>query len=101
MNRRQLKPLLALNFILLGVLTFVSMPGASAQPDRARSRGQYTMVNAKIQGISESGLYVVDSANQELLVLRWDNSRKTIKGIGYRDLVADALRASSTTPTGR
>jgi hypothetical protein len=103
MNRRQLKPLLALNFLLLGVLALVSIPGgrAGAQNDRPRSRGEYTMVNAKAQGISESCLYVVDSINQELLVLRWDRSRQQIKGIGYRDLVADALRASGATPTGR
>lgn len=100
MHRRSLKPLLALNFVLLGVLTLISMPGASAQADRTRSRGQYTMVNAKAQGISESCLYVVDSTNQELLVVRWDRSRKQIKGIGFRDLAADALRTTSQ-PTGR
>jgi len=100
--RRPLRSLLALNLLLLGVLALVSLHGiAGAQSERPRSRGQYTMVNAKAQGISESCLYVVDSANQELLVVRWDRSRQQIKGIGYRDLVADSLRASSATPTGR
>lgn len=103
MHRRPLKSLLTLNLVLLGILTLVSLPvgGAAAQSERARSRGQYIMVNARIQGISESGIYVVDSANQELLVLRWDNSRRVLRGIGYRDLNADAHRASGATPVGR
>jgi hypothetical protein len=96
MDRRQFRSLLTLNIVLLGVLALVSIPSADARQARGRSRGQYTMVSAKAQGISESAIYVVDSSNQELLVVRWDRSRKQVKGIGFRDLAADALRATTT-----
>jgi len=95
--RRPITGLIALNGILLAVLAAVSFgpgaPDASAEQARSRPRGYYTMVSAKAQGIPESAIIVVDSTNQQLVATRWDRSRRTLSGLGFRDLTADAARA--------
>ena len=48
------------------------------------------MINGTIQGGNSDAIYVVDSANQEMIVLRWNDGRTTLEGIGYRNLNADA-----------
>lgn len=89
--RRSLRPLILLNAALLAGLSVVSLaPSADAQNRRARAKGQYTMVDAKFLGSVEAAVVIHDSANQELLALRWDRSRKSLTPIGLRDLAADA-----------
>jgi hypothetical protein len=34
-------------------------------------------------------IYVLDSANREMVGLRWNDGTKQLEGIGYRDLVED------------
>lgn len=94
MKRRSYGGLLALNAVLLAALGFVAFaPGAAGQSSASRRpRGEYTMVGGLVQGFSESAIYVIDSTNQELIALRWDRSAKSLKGIGFRDLAADARR---------
>lgn len=96
-TRRPVTGLIALNGILLAVLAAVSFgpgaPDASAEQARSRPRGYYTMVSAKAQGIPESAVIIVDSTNQQLVATRWDRSRRTLSGLGFRDLTADATRA--------
>lgn len=90
-RRRVSKGLVALNAALvlgLGVATLVPTASASRQPGRAR--GAYTMVNGAIQGGNSDAIYVVDSANQEMIVLRWNDGRNTLEGVGYRNLMTDA-----------
>jgi hypothetical protein len=85
--------LVALNVAALATLAFVTWsPGAEAQRVN-RPRGDYTMVPAHIQGMPEAAMFIVDSSNQEMLVLRYDRSAKTIKFIGFRDLAADSRQA--------
>jgi len=48
-----------------------------------------------VQGVTESAIYVIDAANQELLALRWNRSNKALSAIGFRDLASDARRANS------
>jgi len=33
---------------------------------------------------------LLDKANQEMVIVRWDEGRKTLQGIDYRDLTKDA-----------
>lgn len=78
------------NGVLLALLAAVSLgPRADAQRS-ARARGDYTMVSGKIMGGNSNVVYVVDGANQEMVALRWNDSAKTLEGVGYRDLAADA-----------
>jgi len=87
--------LVGLNAVLLGVLAFVEFgPLATAQPaDPAagtpRSRGEYMLVGGEIQTGNSNAVYVIDSVNQEMIVLRWEDGRNVLSGIGYRDLNAD------------
>ncbi len=90
---RRYRGLIALNVAALVALALVTWsPGATAQRVN-RPRGEYTMVAALVQGVPESALFIVDSSNQEMLVLRYDRSAKTVKYIGFRDLAADTRQA--------
>lgn len=81
-------PLIALNAGLLVVLGIVSI--AQAQPG-ARARGNYAMVGGEyLGGGGANAVYILDAANQELIAVKWDESRKVLDGIGYRDLNKDA-----------
>jgi hypothetical protein len=83
--------LVALNVVLLvffGGAVLAARTG-SAQP-MVRGRGDYTMVGGKIQGGSGNAIYVLDGANQQLIAVRWNDSRKTLEGLDYRDLAQDA-----------
>lgn len=94
---RQTRALLALNAGLLLALGAVSLaPRAEAQKvsDAARrGRGQYTMVDADFQGVSSAGVIVVDARNREMIALTWDQSRKTLDTLAYRDIDLDERRA--------
>jgi len=84
-NPRALLALNAALLILLAVVTFA--PAVSAQ---ARSRGEYTMAVGGVNGLQSSALYIVDTVNQELIVLGYNPSTKRLDGIGYRNLAADS-----------
>ncbi len=92
MNLRRRRGLIALNaglIVLLGAVTLA--PSADAQRDRTgRARGEYTMVAGRIQGGNSNVVYILDSSNQDMIALRWNASTKSLEGIGYRDLRADA-----------
>ena len=102
MPRRRLVSLVGINLALLAALAAVVFVGrAGAQSGRERPRGDYTMVGARAQGIPESAVFIVDRTNQEMVVLRWDRSRKALKGLGFRDLAEDARRAGAAPAVGR
>ncbi|MFM9996146.1 MAG: hypothetical protein ACKVU4_10130 [Phycisphaerales bacterium] len=76
---------------LLAVLAGVSLaPSADAQRGTARARGDYSMVAGRIQGGNAAVVYVLDAANQEMIALRWNESTKSLEGVGFRDLNQDA-----------
>ena len=93
---RSASGLVAINAGLLAALAlvvFVPPAGTNAQPAAAapgaavnRARGTYTMVAGRVQGQVESAIYIVDAANQEMIAMKWDRSRKQLKGLGYQDL---------------
>lgn len=86
--------LLTLNAALLVVLGIVSISIAQAQPG-ARARGNYAMVGGEYMGGGgANAVYILDAANQELIAVKWDESRKVLDGIGYRDLNRDAQQRS-------
>ncbi len=76
--------------LALGLL-MLSTP-ATAQPGgAARVRGEYTVVAGKTSsGGSNSAVYILDAANREMIAVRWDQGRKSLIGIGYRNLDADS-----------
>ncbi len=83
-----LRALIALNALLLGLLAMVTFaPTVSAQ---ARARGAYTMVAGGANNSQSAVVYIVDTVNQEMTVMTYDASNRTVKGIAYRNLAADA-----------
>lgn len=98
-SRTRVRAALAtLNIALVGVVVAVALSpshaGAQATAtNAARARGEYTMVAGEISAGSNAVTYIVDSANQEVLVVRWDQSRAQLQSIGYRNLAADAVAA--------
>ena len=84
--------LLALNGALLLVLGAVTLgPRVEAQP---RARADYTMVAGGAQGALGGAVYIIDTTNQELLALTYDPSQSEFYGIGYRNLIVDAMTAT-------
>jgi len=99
-NARSARGLLALNGALLAVLALVTLGGhlpasagvgSNAQPVN-RARGEYTMVAGEIKFGDSSGIWVVDSANQEMVAIRWNDGRNSFDGIDYRNLAEDQAR---------
>lgn len=89
--RKLPRGLLAANAALLLLLGAVTLaPTAGAQRAANRAPGDYTMVAGRIQGGSSNAVYIVDSANQEMIAVRWNIGAKSLDGVGYRDLSADA-----------
>jgi hypothetical protein len=83
--------LVLLNAGLLLVLGAVTLaPSSHAQRGGGRARGEYSMVSGKITGSTAHAVYIIDTANQDLVAVRWNESTKSLDAIGYRDLKEDA-----------
>lgn len=95
MNKR--KPLIILNVVLLIVVAGVFFAPRAVAQRAGRARGDYTMVAGKIQGGNASAIYIIDTSNQEMIAMRWNETVKALEGIGYRDLQED----SASIPGGR
>jgi len=70
--------------VALGAVTFG--PKVVAQ---TRTRGTYTMVSGTIKGQIQPVLYVVDESALELVAVSWDDNRRQMTGMGFRNLAAD------------
>jgi hypothetical protein len=84
--------LLFLNVALLaalGVLTFAPRVTAQNQPAGGRARGDYTMVSGKTNVGGPAAVYIIDSSNQEVVALRWDQGKQVMSGLGYRNIEID------------
>lgn len=86
------RTLIALNLALLAALGGVSLaPRAGAQNQLDRARGEYTLVGGMISGGNSNAIYVLDAANREMIALVYEQSRRTVQGVGYRDLATDLI----------
>lgn len=82
--------LVALNVALAMTLGVVGASHlVSAQVGTDRARGEYTMVSGRTNSGGAHAVYILDSTNQEMIALRWDQSKQTMTGIGYRSLSQD------------
>lgn len=70
--------------LVLGTLV-LAQPAATPRP-----RGEYTMVSGKSVAGSKDIIYIVDVTSREMIALRWENSRKSLVGVGYRSLDVDS-----------
>ncbi len=91
-TKSPVRRLVALNAVLLVALAGMSLAptaGAQTAASATRARGEYTMVGGDVSGSTANALHIVDAANREIITLLWDNSRRRLQGVGYRDLVLD------------
>lgn len=86
-------PLVCLNLALLALLCVLTLAApATAQnagQPGARARGEYTLLAGRSTAGGPSIIYVIDATNQEVVALRWDQSRQVLNSIGYRNLASD------------
>ncbi len=77
-------------------------PGAAwaQEAAKARQRGQFLMVSGKLQGSPSNAVYIVDTANQELLAVKWDRAGQRLQGLGWRDMVRDGGSAAGAVVPG-
>jgi len=88
------RSLILLNAALLAALAAVSfVPAADAQ--QARVRGQHSMIPARVQGLTSEGVVIADSGNMEIVFTYWDDSRKTLSFMGFRDMRADVANTKA------
>ncbi len=87
------RALVALNLVLLAVLALITLvPKAGAQLGSSvdqRARGEYILVGGEPASGNSNAIYILDTANRELVAVRWNESTKVLEGIGYRDLSVD------------
>ena len=80
--------LIAVNAVLLGLLAVVTLaPTVEAQ---GRTRGRYMMVTGGANNIQSSAVYVIDTVNQEMMILTYNAAARSLDGLAYRNLAADA-----------
>lgn len=86
--------LVAVNAGLLLALGFVTLAPAATAQQAQRPRGEYMLLGGQMTGSPSSGVHVIDTSNQELVTLKWEQSRQAFEGIGYRNLREDAQAAA-------
>ncbi|MEM7622721.1 MAG: hypothetical protein AAF235_05910 [Planctomycetota bacterium] len=93
----RVRVLAAVNVCLMGLALVVAFgPAATAQSGgQSRPRGSYLLVGGQVISGDSNAVYLVDTSNQEMVALRWDEGARRVEGLGYRDLRSDA--AGETT----
>jgi hypothetical protein len=90
------RALVAVNLGLLALIAGAGISRIEADAQEAqgrRPRGEYTMISAKTNQGGPHAIWVVDASNQEMIVLKWDQSRQMLLGLGYRGLEGDVRLA--------
>lgn len=85
--------LLGVNLALLvavGGVFWAANPGL-AQPGN-RGRSTYLMIGGEIQGGNANALYILDTTNEEMIAVRWNQSRTRLEGLGYRNVKRDGAQ---------
>jgi len=89
MSGKNLKGLLALNGVALGLLAAITFsPAADAQFNRVR--GDYTMVSGRSQGSLPYLVYIANESSREIVAVRYNVQQNNFEGMGYADLAKDA-----------
>ncbi|MFK7960586.1 MAG: hypothetical protein AB8G96_08665 [Phycisphaerales bacterium] len=89
--------LIAINAGLLGLLGLITLgPVADAQP---RPRGRYVGVAGGVNGSEADAIWILDTANREMVALTWQPNQKALIGIGYRNVATDS--GTAMTEGGR
>ncbi|MCK4871996.1 MAG: hypothetical protein KAS72_04645 [Phycisphaerales bacterium] len=94
MKRTRISGLVVLNVALLVVLAFVSL-SPPAQAQGARRPGDYLIVGGAMKGETSNAIYVLDTANLEVIGLVFDRSGNRIPKAIWHDVKQDLERGAS------
>lgn len=90
------RALVGVNVGLLAVIAGAGVARIEAQAQDEtgrRPRGEYTMISAKTNQGGPHAIWVLDASNQEMIAMKWDQSRQMLVGLGYRGLEGDVRLA--------
>ncbi len=90
-SRRSVAGVLGLNVVLVVALAIVSLPRLSAAT--ATWRSHYTLTAGELPDHKGSVVWLVDTIQQEMLVLGYDAEEGRVIRIGHRNLAVDATGA--------
>ena len=83
---------LALNVLLVAILTvIVLVPSSDAQSTNPRAIPGYVAIPAVASGINTGVVYILDTSQQEMAAVAWNQNRNKIMTLGYRNIAIDAL----------
>ena len=86
MSGKNLKGLIALNGVLLALLTAVTF--SSTATAQQRFRGSYAMVSGRSNGSPLTNVYIANQNSREIVAIRYNVQQKLLEGMGYADLAA-------------
>ena len=87
MHRDRLRPALIVTNAVLALAVVATL---AAQPNvQPRLRGEYTMVAGRTTSNGKDAIYILDATSREMVALRWESSRRSLVGVGYRNIDAD------------
>ena len=86
---------LALNVLLVAILTvIVLVPPSDAQSTNPRAIPadccRYVAIPAVASGINTGAVYILDTSQQEMAAVAWNQNRNKIMTLGYRNVGIDA-----------
>jgi len=93
---RPLHALVALNLALLVVLGLVVHGGGEARAQFRRA-GDYLMVAGGVSGRESDVVYLIDTVNEEMVVLGYDTPNRKLDGLAFRNLAADMQQAGRSS----
>jgi len=62
---------------------------ASANQPASRGPGQYVLIGGEINRGDSNGVYVIDTVNRDMVLLRWTLGARGFEGLGYRSFPVD------------
>jgi len=89
MNRKSLGGLLVLNVALLAALGLLSLTPPPAQAQFGGRAGDYLMVSGSTPARTEDTVYITDMNNGLMMAVQYDQNRKLIQPVAFRNLGAD------------
>jgi len=81
---------IALNVLLVTVLTVIVFVPTSDAQNTLREGTSYVAISAVASGINTGVVYIMNTSQQELVAVAWNQNRNKIMTLGYRNIAVDA-----------
>jgi hypothetical protein len=91
MKKTSRNGVIALNIVLVAILTVISLVPESEATFTAEQR--YIALPSTASGVTTGIVYLMNTAQRELVAISWDHNKNSIVTLGYRNLSSDASSA--------